>query len=72
MNDADPQLGYHFRADWITGPWHIEYLYCRGPLTPTPALLTVTDVAYLAATLGGEPKSEVISNIVIPECTSRW
>lgn len=28
VDDANPQLGGHFRADWVNGRWHIEYLYC--------------------------------------------
>jgi len=28
VNDADPRLGGQFRADWVNGRWHIEYLYC--------------------------------------------
>lgn len=26
--DASPALGGHFRADWVNGRWHIEYMYC--------------------------------------------
>ena len=28
VNDANPQLGGPFRADWVNGRWHIDYLYC--------------------------------------------
>jgi len=28
VSDANPQLGGHFRADWVNGRWHIDYLYC--------------------------------------------
>jgi hypothetical protein len=28
INDADPRLGGHFRADWVNGRWNIEYMYC--------------------------------------------
>lgn len=28
INDANPQLGGPFRADWVNGRWHIDYLYC--------------------------------------------
>jgi hypothetical protein len=26
--DASPALGGHFRADWVNGQWHIDYMYC--------------------------------------------
>jgi hypothetical protein len=28
VNDANPQLGGHFRADWVNGRWHVDYMYC--------------------------------------------
>ena len=28
VNDANPQLGGHFRADWVNGRWHIDYMHC--------------------------------------------
>jgi hypothetical protein len=28
INDTNPGLGGPFRADWVNGRWHIEYLYC--------------------------------------------
>ena len=28
IKDVNPQLGGHFRADWVNGRWHIEYPYC--------------------------------------------
>jgi hypothetical protein len=28
VTDANPQLGGPFRADWVNGRWHIDYLYC--------------------------------------------
>jgi len=28
VNDANPRLGGPFRADWVNGRWHIDYLYC--------------------------------------------
>ena len=28
IHDANPQLGGQYRADYVNGRWHIEYLYC--------------------------------------------
>jgi hypothetical protein len=28
IRDANPQLGGQYRADYVNGRWHIEYLYC--------------------------------------------
>ena len=28
IHDANPQLGGHYRADYVNGRWHIEYPYC--------------------------------------------
>lgn len=28
IHDADPALGGQYRADYVDGRWHIEYLYC--------------------------------------------
>jgi hypothetical protein len=28
INDANPRLGGKYRADYVNGRWHIEYLYC--------------------------------------------
>jgi hypothetical protein len=28
INDANPQLGGQYRADYVNGRWHIEYPYC--------------------------------------------
>jgi hypothetical protein len=28
IRDADPRLGGQYRADYVNGRWHIEYLYC--------------------------------------------
>lgn len=28
IQDANPQLGGQYRADYVNGRWHIEYLYC--------------------------------------------
>lgn len=28
VHDANPQLGGQYRADYVNGRWHIEYLYC--------------------------------------------
>jgi hypothetical protein len=28
IHDANPQLGGQYRADYVDGRWHIEYLYC--------------------------------------------
>jgi hypothetical protein len=28
VHDANPQLGGQYRADYVDGRWHIEYLYC--------------------------------------------
>lgn len=28
IHDANPQLGGQYRADYVNGRWHIEYMYC--------------------------------------------
>jgi hypothetical protein len=28
IHDANPQLGGQYRADYVNGRWHIDYLYC--------------------------------------------
>jgi hypothetical protein len=28
IHDANPQLGGHYRADYVNGRWHIEYQFC--------------------------------------------
>lgn len=28
IHDANPALGGQFRADYLDGRWHVEYLYC--------------------------------------------
>jgi hypothetical protein len=28
IRDANPQLGGQYRADYVNGRWHIDYLYC--------------------------------------------
>lgn len=28
IHDANPALGGQYRADYVDGRWHIEYLYC--------------------------------------------
>ncbi len=28
IHDANPHLGGQYRADYVNGRWHIEYLYC--------------------------------------------
>jgi hypothetical protein len=28
VHDANPQLGGQYRADYVNGRWHIEYMYC--------------------------------------------